>query len=61
MMLNVDGIDEPFCLDGNVLVVEQVDAWWVNGPDESVCLNHDVGIDGRGHRDVVGPADAAEV
>ena len=33
----------------------------MNGPDESVCLDRDVEVDDYCDRDVVGPADAAEV
>ena len=61
IVLHLDDIDEAFCLDGDVRVVKQVDVWRMNGPDESVCLNHDVEIYGHRDRDVVGPADAAEV
>ena len=41
--LNVDVLDEHLCLDINVLADEQVDEEWADSPDDSVCL--DVGID----------------
>ena len=56
--LNSDGLDEPFYLDGHVLIDEQVDVRWTDGPDESVCLDHDVKVDVSNARNVVRPFDA---
>ena len=61
MYLSTKDLDEVFFLDENALVVEQDDVWCTDGPDESVCLDHDVEVDGSGGRDVAGTADAREV
>ena len=57
-MLNNGDLDKLFCLDDTVLIVEQVDGRWTDGPDESVCLDHDVEVDDFCDRDVVGHIDA---
>ena len=56
--LNFVDVDERFCLDDHVLIDEQVDVWWTDGLDESICLGDDVEVDDSGGRDVVGPIDA---
>ena len=50
--LNDGDLDEPFCLDDDVLITEQVEVW-MHDPDEPVCLGHDVEVDDSCDRDVV--------
>ena len=56
--LNLVNVDEHFYYDDHVLIDEQVDVWWTDGPDESLCLDVDVEVDDSVDRDVVGPVDA---
>ena len=55
------GPDEPFCLDVNVKVVEQVDVRCEDGSDEPLFFDNDVNAESCCHEDVAGLSDSADM